>query len=128
CFTLIFLPHLISDNWLSKSTYKITLLDKLSKWKPENNKWLLVFIFLISPLLWYYAKDTKFDSDLMNMNYMSPSLKKSEATISKDIDFTLGNVFIINKSGNLDQINKTDKLIQHTIDSLEQHNLIRYGI
>jgi predicted exporter len=127
-FTLIFLPHLLSDKWITSTHYKVTLLDKLAKWQPEKNKLLLLLIVIISPILWHYSKNVSFDSNLMHMNYMSSSLKSAENKISQHLDFTLGNVFIINKSADLHQLQMNDERIQSIIDTLAMQKAVRYGI
>jgi 1-acyl-sn-glycerol-3-phosphate acyltransferase len=91
--TLIFLPHFPLGN--NDKETKPTIFDKLASWQPERNKWLVLFIFLFTPVMLWFAGGVGFDSDLMHLNYLSPKLQKAEDEVSKANSFALSSVFLL---------------------------------
>ncbi|OJV54710.1 MAG: hypothetical protein BGO31_06995 [Bacteroidetes bacterium 43-16] len=121
-FTLILLPH-ISPR--PRQVTKDNLIDKLAARKPEGNKWLLALVILATPVLWYYSKDVGFDSNLMNLNYMSPQLKKAEQELNKDNAYALSSLFVLTKGISEEQA--LQKMEQHRqlLKQLKSDSLIR---
>jgi len=99
--TLIFLPHFPLG--IDHHQQTETIFDKLGKWQPEKNKGLLLAIILLTPVLFYFAKDVSFDSDLMHLNYLSPQLKKAQDDISKSNASALSAVYIMAKGATEEQ-------------------------
>lgn len=93
--TLIFLPHFPLGIQKNKPVH--TVFDKLGHWQPEKNKWLIIGIVLLTPILFYFAKDVAFDSDLMHLNYLSPTLKKAQDEISKTNAGALSAIYVMAK-------------------------------
>jgi len=91
--TLIFLPHFPLGLAKAKPTH--TFFDKAGWWKPEKNKWLILSIFLLTPVMAYFANDVGFDSDLMHLNYLSPEMEKAQAEVSRDNAAALSSIFVV---------------------------------
>lgn len=91
--TLVFMPHLPIG--VSNKVIKPTFFDKLAQWQPEKNKWLVLFIVLFTPVMLYFSGGVEFDSNMMNLNYLSPKLKEAEKEISKINPQALSSVFVI---------------------------------
>lgn len=100
--TLTFLPHFIAEKDVERS-YKPTMLDKLAGYHPEKNKWLVLLIVIVTPVMLYYSQEVQFDSDLMNLNYMSPKLKKSQDNISSLNSDVLSSMYVIAEGDNIDK-------------------------
>lgn len=52
-------------------------------------------ILLVTPVMLYFSTGVEFDSDLMNLNYLSPELKKAQQEISAQNSAALSSVFVI---------------------------------
>ncbi|MCD6062760.1 MAG: family transporter, partial [Flavipsychrobacter sp.] len=91
--TLVFLPHFPLGVETSKET--TTIFDRIALWKPEKNKVLLLFIVLLTPVMLYFSRDVQFDSDLMNLNYLSPEMKKAQDKVSAANAYALSSVFVV---------------------------------
>ncbi len=100
--TLIFLPHLISTKSASRKDYN-TVFDKLALLKPERNKWLLISIVVLTPVLLYFSSDVQFDSDLNNLNFLSPKLEKAQDKIAGVNSDVLGSVYVMSKGRTEDE-------------------------
>lgn len=91
--TLIFLPHFPLG--IKHEEERETIFDTIGKWRPEKNKWLVLGIFLLTPIMLYYAYDVEFDSDLMHLNYLSPRMQQAQDEVSKANALALSSVFVI---------------------------------
>lgn len=122
--TLIFLPHLplgvdsIKEN-------KNTIFDKVAKWRPERNKWLVLFILLLTPVMLYFSFNVQFDSELMHLNYLSPKLEKAQQEVSDANSFALSSVFVV--ANGTDEETALQKLesISPEIERLQQKGWVR---
>lgn len=91
--TLIFLPHFPLG--IRHGEEKHTLFDTIGKWHPEKNKWIVLGIFLLTPVMLHYAREVQFDSDLMHLNYLSPELRQAQEEVSKENAMALSAVFVV---------------------------------
>ncbi len=91
--TLIFLPHF--QLGIKQEKQKNTIFDKLGQWHPEKNKWLVLSIFLLTPVMLYFANDVEFDSDLMHLNYLSPRMQRAQDEVSEANAMALSSVFVV---------------------------------
>lgn len=83
--TLVFLPHFVNYN---NEPIKNDAPDQGSFFnsvihKITGNKKLALIFLLLTPILLYFAKDVKFETDMYKINYMSDELKKSETFINQ---------------------------------------------
>lgn len=111
-FTLIALPHLLPNTPTSNINSNPTLIDKLSHTQPEKNKWLILLILIITPILYHYSKQIKFDGDLQHMNFLSKETRLAEQFFDKTYHLTSSNGFIIPKDI------KTQNNIEQTLADL----------
>ncbi|OSZ78380.1 hypothetical protein CAP35_08995 [Chitinophagaceae bacterium IBVUCB1] len=121
--TLIFLPHLPIGG--SKQQHNVTIFDRIGKWKPEKNKWLVLGIILLTPVMYKCIDGVSFDSNLMHLNYLSPKLEKAQEEISKYNTTALSSIFVVANG------NSNEEALQHLenttplIDSLINTGIVR---
>lgn len=96
--TLIFLPHLPLGN--VKTEVRSTVIDKIAKLNPEKNKWLVVGIFLLTPVMFYFSSGVSFDSNMMHLNYLSPQLEEAQDEIAAINPQALSSIFVIAADSN----------------------------
>ena len=121
--TLIFLPHFSSS--LSHQQHRETIFDKLGQWQPEKNKWLIISIILLTPVLFHFAKKVQFDSDLMHLNYLSPQLQKAQNEVSKTNAMALSAVHVMAKGTNEEQALQNLENTSLIVDNLTKNSIIR---
>lgn len=114
--TLIFLPHFPLGG--HKETRQ-TIFDKIALWQPERNKWLVLSIFLLTPVMFYFGKHIQFDSDLMHLNYLSPEMQKAQDEVSKTNAISLSSIFLVahaeDKNSALEKLESVQPLIQDVV-------------
>lgn len=91
--TLVFMPHLPLG--VERKETKQTVFDKVAKWRPERNKWLVLFIIALTPVMLYFSFNVQFDSDLMHLNYLSPKLEKAQKEVSEANAVALSSLFVV---------------------------------
>jgi uncharacterized protein len=96
--TLVFLPHFPLG--VKHEEEKETIFDKMGRWRPEKNKWLVLSIFLLTPVMLYFAQGVEFDSDLMHLNYLSPRMERAQEEVSKANAMALSSVFVVAQGRN----------------------------
>ncbi len=121
--TLVFMPHLPIG--VSAKQIKPTLFDKLAQWQPEKNKWLVLFIVLLTPVMLYLSSGVQFDSNMMNLNYLSPKLKEAEDEVRKINPQALSSVFVIAQADDEEQALQGLEVAQSEIEALEQKGWVR---
>lgn len=121
-FTLILLPH-ISPRPVQGA--KDTIIDKIAGYRPEGNKWLLLLVVTATPVLWYFSGKVGFQSDLMQLNYMSPELKKAEASLNESNAYALSSLFVLAKGDSEEKALRSLEQHQAVFQDLAKAGLIR---
>lgn len=121
--TLLFLPHLPIG--VEKSPSKETIFDKIGKWHPEKNKWLLLGILLLTPIMYYCINGVAFDSDIMHLNYLSPRMKQAQDEVSNANAYALSSVFVVANEANEEQALQKLEGVSAGIDELVSKGWVR---
>ncbi|HRO43562.1 MAG TPA: MMPL family transporter, partial [Flavipsychrobacter sp.] len=121
--TLIFLPHFPFGK--KQVETKPTVFDKVGQWRPEKNKWLILCIFLLTPVMLYFANDVEFDSDLMHLNYLSPRLEKAQEEISNANAMALGSVFVVANGETEEEALQKLESVNKKVDDLSAKGFIK---
>jgi 1-acyl-sn-glycerol-3-phosphate acyltransferase len=120
--TLLFLPHFPLGQ---AKEVRTTVFDKISRWKPEKNTWLVLGIFALTPVMLYFSFNVRFDSELMHLNYLSPQLEKAQQEVSKANAFALSSVFVVTNGGDEEQALQKLEQLRPRINELQQNGLVR---
>ncbi len=104
-FSLIILPHFIV---LGKAPAKDApvrhnIIDRLSNWRPERNKWLVYGILALTVVFFFTAQNVRFESDMMRMNYMPEKLRDAEAKLNRLNDYTAQTVYMLSEGASLNE-------------------------
>lgn len=136
--TLIFLPHLpigqgkreplqrgLPLGPAKEGGHRTTFFDKIARWKPERKKWLVLFIFLLTPVMLYFSTGVQFDSNLMNLNYLSPELQKAQEEVSEVNTVALSSVFVVAQEATEDKALQQLETVKAEIKELEERGWIK---
>ena len=78
-FVLVYLPHLAKET----KTVKHSFLDKLSDISLENKPVFVIVVVVLTVVFGYFSLQTKFDSNMSHINYMTDEQKADMAYFSK---------------------------------------------
>lgn len=121
--SLIFLPQLVKDNFFG-SIHRVTWVDQISSYELESNKYLVYFILLLTPVLYYFAGQVKFNNDMNSLNFMCENLKQSEAELNKVNEFSLRSVFLVTSGPTLEAALRNNDEISPLLNDLKQKGII----
>jgi len=120
-FVLIFLPHL-----LGKSAKTISILDeqkltfwKLLSWKPKRSKWFALIFIGLSILFCILSFNTKFDSDMQNINFMTESQKADLKKLLSTLEQGQQTVYYVSTGENMDEALMAFENSKAALDSLQ---------
>ncbi|WP_346318662.1 1-acyl-sn-glycerol-3-phosphate acyltransferase [Chitinophaga sp. YIM B06452] len=103
-FSLIILPHLIVlGRPAQEKAPHHNIIDRLSQWRPERNKYLVGGILLLTVVFFFSAKKVTFESDMMRMNFMPEHLKKAEEQLNRLNAYTAQSVYMLSEGKDLDE-------------------------
>ncbi|MBS1598046.1 MAG: 1-acyl-sn-glycerol-3-phosphate acyltransferase [Bacteroidetes bacterium] len=124
--TLIFLPHLIASDKDQKETRvaKYSWIDKISSYRPEYNKILIIFIIILTIVFADTAKWVGFESDLARMNYMPEKLKQAEDKLKRINVFSLQSVYVVSEGKNLNEALEQNEKMLGEVDQLKQQGIV----
>lgn len=126
-FTLVFLPHIVDHLRLKQvnTVHQPTFIDKWARWQPEKNKYLVIGIFILTPVFWYFSGAVQFDGDLMKLNYMSDAMRRAETSFNQDAQQSLRVIYAISKDRNADKALERSGTLTAPIELLQHQGLIQ---
>lgn len=82
-FSVVFLPHFSFETPKFDSFSRASKwINRSSQWRPENNRWLVGAVIVLTVLFAWFGRRTAFDSDLSHINYMTPQQRTDIQTIN----------------------------------------------
>ncbi len=123
-FTLIFCPHFIGDiSKTGKGTKVRQWLTGFAGFSIEDRKIPIMAILLLTPVLLWFVPRIEFESDLLELNYMSDELKETESLINEIQGGSRKNVYVISYGSNREEALEKSYIVKTTIDSLKKAGL-----
>lgn len=132
-FVIIYLPHFIKERTLSQTDadakeHKSRILDRLSNFSPEKYKSLVAGVVLLTIILSVFSFGTEFDSNMANINYMTPEQREDmqyfQGLLSKDSANTTQSIYVLSSGKTFDEALEENSLQAPVIDSLSRSGLI----
>lgn len=81
-FVILFLPHMLSVVPEENGNQQNGLLERLTKFRPEKNRFIVLAVLLLTPVFAWFSQYASFDSNIANLNYMTPEQKEDMAFFS----------------------------------------------
>ena len=125
-FVLLFLPQIVKTRKPGeKHISDPILITRLANVSLENNKWLVVAILILTLIFGYFSFKTEFDSDMRNINFMTPEQRTDLSYFQGLISKSNGteNVYVVSNGKNWDEALIQNEVITHSIDSLVENGL-----
>jgi len=125
--SLIFLPQFIATK-KEQSEHKAALnswIDKISSYRPEYNKIIVIVIFLLTIVFAYTARQVSFESDMMHMNFMSGKLKIAESNLNAINVFSLQSVYLVSEGKTFNQALVNNEKLISEIEKLKEKGIVK---
>ncbi|HEV8512350.1 MAG TPA: 1-acyl-sn-glycerol-3-phosphate acyltransferase [Cyclobacteriaceae bacterium] len=123
--TLLFLPQLITDKFFGDHDAQQGWKVKLFFLQPKYVKYFIPFIFILTPLMWYYATDVRFNSDMTKLNFMSPELKQTESKLNKISKFSTQSVYVVADGVSLQTALKNNESMMDNMERMKQLAIVK---
>jgi uncharacterized protein len=125
-FTLILFPHFLRKKKdVVEEHKKLNWLEKFAAYKFENNKFLIIFILVLSAISLFTAQKVGFESDMMKMNYVTPKLAKAEKNLNSISNVSLRSIYVVSSGNTLDEALENNEKILPLLDKLQKENTLR---
>jgi len=125
--TLIFLPQLIVSKKepLQHIPTSHSWIDKISSYRPEYNKIIVVIILLLTIVFAYTARWVGFEPDLSRMNFMTEKLKQAENNLKKVNIFSLQSIYLVAEGKNLNEALINNEKMLDKVEQLREKGIVK---
>lgn len=120
-FVLIMLPHMVRTRRATTHS-EPRLISRLADINLENKPWVVLSVLILTAVFAFFSMDTEFDSDMRNINYMTPQQKadmsyfQSLAMPGKNTE----SLYVVSTAPTWDEALSQNQNITPTIDSIVQ--------
>lgn len=123
-FSLIFLPHFLPAIKADSHNKTFRRISKLNNLPFDRKPWFLALIVTILIVGIIFSPKVKFDSDLRNLDYNSPSEVLAESTFNQKNNDGFFHLYFATVSTNIDEALDADKLLMCKLDSLSKKGYV----
>ena len=121
--SLIFLPHFIHRSFTARH-HGPTQLESISLFSFGSSRFLVILIFLLTPVFFYFAREVTFNSDMRKLNFMQPSMREAEARLEAINKASLASVYLVARGDNLEKAFQKMERTVPMLDDLQDKNKI----
>lgn len=120
-FVLIFLPQLVKIRSRDVDGLPRPLfLARLAAVSVENNKWFVYIVLILSVVFAFFSLDTEFDSDMRNINFMTPQQRQDMAYFQSLVNPNPDSqdIYVVSSADSWENALSQNEKIDSMIDSL----------
>ena len=107
-----------SDNILSRS------LNRITNYSFHKNKYIILFIIILSPIFYYFSLSVNFQGDMNAINFMEKTTKEAEKHLNSITQLSQRNIFIVSSGTNLNQALLNAESIEQRLSQLQKDSLL----
>lgn len=123
-FALVFLPHFLPRRHATADNKTFRRISRLNNLPFDKKKWFLALMAAILVLGIAFSGKVKFDSDLRNLDYNSPSEIKAESLFNEKNNDGFFHLYFATVSTDIDEALEADKLLMPKLEALKQEGLV----
>ena len=123
-FSLVFLPHFLPKRNADADSKTFRRISRLNNLPFDRKPWFLVLIMVIVVVGIIFAPKVKFDSDLRNLDYNSPSETAAENLFNDKNNDGFYHLYFATVSTDIDEALEADKTLMTKLDSLTKEGRV----
>ncbi|MCC6462175.1 MAG: glycerol acyltransferase, partial [Saprospiraceae bacterium] len=100
-------------------------LDRLAARRPERNRYLVAGLLLLTPVMFYFARTVRFDSDMNHLNFMTDSLKTAQDKLNRLNAFALQSVYVVSEGNSLEEALRHTEALAPVLEQLKKDGAVR---
>lgn len=120
-FVLFFLPHLVRTRRVGAPSMKDpVLITRIANVSPDNNRYVVWSVLLLTVVFAYFSTKTEFDTDMRHINYMTDEQKADFAYFESLANEHTGNedLYVVSCGSDWNKALEQNAMINADIDSL----------
>lgn len=123
--SLVFLPHLIRDDFFVSKHTKKSWLEKISEQSFSHRKSIIVVILLLTPVFLFYAPNVSFNTDIRALNFMEPDLRTAQHRLETLNSSSLSAVYVVSQATTLEKALQKNEQTSGILEKLIQQKTLR---
>ena len=123
-YALVFLPHFLPERRTDADGRQFRRLLQLNNMPFDRKPWFLVLMAVVLLVGIVFSPKVRFDSDLRNLNFKSPSMVDSEKLYDTKNNDGYTHTYYATVSNDLDEALDADRMLMPTLDSLSRNGLV----
>jgi len=124
-FSLIVLPHLITEEKDGAIKHKSNWIDKLAAFNFSGNGYLKLAVVIITIVFYFTAQYVGFDADMMKNNYMSGELREVENRLNSVTNLSKKTIYIVSPGKDIADAMENNAITSNTINKLISEQIIQ---
>ena len=126
-FALIILPFFLKRKKEADRPVKHTsnIFDKIAAYPLDRNRFVILFIIIVSIICAFTASNFEFENDLNKVNYMSDKVRSAEAKLNSITSATMRGIYLIASGETLEEALINNEKIIPIADSLKELGLVK---
>jgi 1-acyl-sn-glycerol-3-phosphate acyltransferase len=127
-FCLTVLPHLLPKKQKeAKESKLLKSIERIASYQPEKQRVLLIIMGVFSIVCLFFIGKTRFDSDMMNLNYMDKKLQQAEKNLELiNSDPGKNTVYLVSTGSDLQEAELNELQNRKKIAGLQDKGLITH--
>ena len=117
-FTLVFLPHLLKEGDMRRSSHVLKVVDRINNAPYDRTPWFIAVLSLVIIIGIVFSGRVRFDSDLRHIGYDSPELLSAMERYNRENQDGKLQRYYAATGETLDQALEQHKAVRRTLDSL----------
>lgn len=118
-FCLLFLPHFFDEHNNKKSHKAFAIIAKINSYPLDRKRWFVVLLVVVSVVCFFTSRWVTFDSDLKNIGYTDPDVRRSQVLYADKINHGNRSMYYASTAKSLDEAITYNAQLLQVADSLQ---------
>ncbi len=130
-FSILVLPQLLKfsfkkvDEIIEGAKIHHSFLDKLTAYRFDKNKVIVISAFVLTLVFTFFAGDVKFESDMNKMSFMTKETRDAEKHLDDVNSFAARSVYIFSNGNTLNEALDNNKLVSEKLAEFKEKGLVK---
>jgi 1-acyl-sn-glycerol-3-phosphate acyltransferase len=126
-FVLFFLPHFFPQHQLENQPVRSLFAGFIGK-PFEKNRWIVITVLLLTVILAFFSNDTRFETNMQNINYMSETQQKEYQRMMEILNKNQHIMYYVTGQDNLNRALETnEQLIPKLKQFVDEGKITKIG-
>lgn len=119
---LVVLPHFVNDDLFSEQ--REGRLERLIHHRFQSGRYIVYVILFLTPVLFYFAHDVSFHSDMRKLNFMTKEMTVAQKRLEAINQSSLGSTYVIAEGKTFQEALRKSEVIFPTLQQLNDTDVV----